>query len=63
MGHIPGLLGEAKAFLHSLSLVLLPHCDSTLDTAVTPEAFTNKMQSVVGVLFMCFAFLCVQLEV
>lgn len=43
-----------------------PHChllcDSTLDSVI-PEAFANKMQSILGVLFMWFAFLGVQLEV
>lgn len=65
-GHILGLLWEAKAFAHSLSPAVLPlhlRCDRALDAAVTPEAFTNKMQSILSVLFMRLAFLRVQLEV
>lgn len=63
MGHILGVLQEA--FTHTLPLWPCCHlrCDSALDAALTPEAFTNKMQSILGVLFMCFAFLRVQLEV
>lgn len=65
MGHIPGVLREAEAFRHTLPLWPCCHlrCDSAPDAALTPEAFANKMWSILGVLFMCFAFLRAHLEV
>lgn len=63
-GHILGSLREEKAFAQSLSLAVPPPLPWQHSWRCRyPEAFTNKTQSILHVLFTWFAFLRVHLEV